>query len=55
MRTILDYMGTGYAGLLVKGATNSEDAIKRLGENPKAFNPPVVSVPLPKNVERHVD
>ena len=47
MRTILEYMGARHAGRLVEGATDSGDAIKKLGENPKTFRPPVVSAPMP--------
>ena len=53
MRTILEYMGDGHAGRLVKGATDSGDAIKKLGENPKAFRPPVVSAPMPQISMHH--
>ena len=46
MRTILEYMGTCNAGQLVEGAKDSGDAIKKLGDNPKTFKPPVVSAQL---------
>lgn len=46
MRTILEYLGGWNAGRLVEGAKDSGDAIRKLGENPKTFKPPVVSAPL---------
>ncbi|CAF9942489.1 MAG: hypothetical protein ALECFALPRED_009774 [Alectoria fallacina] len=41
MRTILEYMGAHHAGQLVEEAKDSGDAIKKLGDNPKTFKPPV--------------
>lgn len=41
IRTILEYMGAHNAGRLVEGAKDMGDAIKKLGENPKRFKPPV--------------
>ncbi|CAD6585888.1 MAG: hypothetical protein ASARMPRED_002340 [Alectoria sarmentosa] len=41
MRTILEYMGAHNAGRLVEEAKDSGDAIKKLGDNPKTFKPPV--------------
>ncbi|KAF6219585.1 hypothetical protein HO133_004054 [Letharia lupina] len=41
MRTILEYLGAWNAGRLVEGAKDSGDAIRKLGENPKTFKPPV--------------
>lgn len=46
MRTILEYMGAHHAGQLVEEAKDSGDAIKKLGDNPKTFKPPVVSASL---------
>ena len=52
LRTILEYMGDRYAGRLIEGASDMGDAIKKLGEDPKRFKPPVVSAPLFKESHR---
>ena len=55
MRTILEYMGARHASQLVDGAKDAEDAIKKVGEFPKTFKPPVVSATLPRNVQQHTN
>lgn len=43
LSSILDYVGAGKAGELVKGATSQSDALRKLKENPDSFIRPVVS------------
>ena len=52
LRTILEYMGDRYAGRLIEGASDMGDAIKKLGEDPKRFKPPVVSAPSLKELHK---
>ena len=42
LRSILEYIGAGKAGSLVKGASNESDALKTLKQNADAFQRPVV-------------
>lgn len=55
MKTILEYMGAQHADWLVEGAKDSGDAIKKLGDNPKTFKPPVVNMPLYWNIQQSTD
>ena len=42
LRTILEYIGESKAPLIVEGAKNTEDAIRKLKEDAKRFKSPVV-------------
>ena len=42
LKNILEYLGEGGAGTLIKGATGESDALKRLKESADAFQRPVV-------------
>lgn len=44
MRTILEYLGAKKASLLVDGARDEADALKKLGEDERKFRRPVVSL-----------
>ncbi|KAF2745796.1 DUF1687-domain-containing protein [Sporormia fimetaria CBS 119925] len=42
LKNILEYLGGGSAGRVVRGATDTTDALKRLKENGDAFQRPLV-------------
>ncbi|KAL9624734.1 MAG: hypothetical protein Q9160_001088 [Pyrenula sp. 1 TL-2023] len=42
MNNILEYLGSGKAGELVKGAMSSSDAVQKIKQNPDSFLRPVV-------------
>ena len=42
LSSILEYVGAGKAGELIKGASSQSDALKKLRENPESFIRPVV-------------
>lgn len=45
VHNILEYLGNGKAGELVKGATSSADAAQKIKQDPDSFHRPVVSFP----------
>lgn len=42
LRNILQYVGANNAGRVIKGSKNETDALRKLKENPEAFQRPVV-------------
>jgi hypothetical protein len=43
LKNILDYLGPGKAGLVVKGAKDDADALRKVKANADSFERPVVS------------
>lgn len=43
LRNILDYLGAGHAGKVIKGATGPDDALRKLNSDGNSFIRPLVS------------
>ena len=55
LRSIMEYVGAKKASWLIEGAQDEADALRKLGENPQRFKPPVVSILLLRGHVKHAE